>query len=255
MFVKKMTSTSSAAWRRADFDMGATLTRAKEGVTRPEIYCRRDLVEERNWISEADYKEGLGLAQLAPGPLAAQLFLGQCVQSEAFCSSSRRKIAIAAALAIVTSSSFAADKPFFYAGADVGSSQFDDLSDRQNSFGGFVGYSFNQNIAVEAGYRRLADFDLNFGTTAVGVTLDQTAVSVIGTLPLSSGFNVFSRLGYNRLNATGNSSGIQAADSTSGVLYGIGAGYAFSPTVSARLELQKPSSDSTNVSVGVSFKF
>src|SRR5512138_2956154 len=36
-------------------------------------YMHRDLVEERKWISEADYKEGLALAQLAPGPLAAQL--------------------------------------------------------------------------------------------------------------------------------------------------------------------------------------
>jgi len=36
-------------------------------------YMHRDLVERRNWISEADYKEGLALAQLAPGPLAAQL--------------------------------------------------------------------------------------------------------------------------------------------------------------------------------------
>lgn len=33
----------------------------------------RDLVEERAWISAAEYKEGLALAQLAPGPLAAQL--------------------------------------------------------------------------------------------------------------------------------------------------------------------------------------
>src|SRR5437763_391844 len=36
-------------------------------------YMRRDLVEQRKWISEADYKEGLTLAQLMPGPLAAQL--------------------------------------------------------------------------------------------------------------------------------------------------------------------------------------
>ena len=36
-------------------------------------YMHRDLVEERKWISEADYKEGLALAQLMPGPLAAQL--------------------------------------------------------------------------------------------------------------------------------------------------------------------------------------
>jgi chromate transporter len=36
-------------------------------------YMQRDLVEARGWITEADYKEGLALAQLAPGPLAAQL--------------------------------------------------------------------------------------------------------------------------------------------------------------------------------------
>src|SRR5262245_17031536 len=36
-------------------------------------YMHRDLVERRNWISEAEYKEGLTLAQLMPGPLAAQL--------------------------------------------------------------------------------------------------------------------------------------------------------------------------------------
>ncbi|MBS1943598.1 MAG: chromate transporter [Bacteroidetes bacterium] len=33
----------------------------------------RDLVEAKGWISEEDYQEGLTLAQLAPGPLAAQL--------------------------------------------------------------------------------------------------------------------------------------------------------------------------------------
>src|SRR6185369_17272931 len=36
-------------------------------------YMYRDLVEQRRWISESDYKEGLALAQLMPGPLAAQL--------------------------------------------------------------------------------------------------------------------------------------------------------------------------------------
>jgi chromate transporter len=36
-------------------------------------YMQRDLVEKKQWISEEDYKDGLALAQLAPGPLAAQL--------------------------------------------------------------------------------------------------------------------------------------------------------------------------------------
>jgi chromate transporter len=38
-------------------------------------YMHRDLVEDRKWISEADYKEGLALSQLMPGPLAAQLMI------------------------------------------------------------------------------------------------------------------------------------------------------------------------------------
>lgn len=36
-------------------------------------YMHRDLVEKQGWISEEEYREGLALAQLAPGPLAAQL--------------------------------------------------------------------------------------------------------------------------------------------------------------------------------------
>ncbi len=57
-------------------------------------YMHRDLVEERKWISEEEYRDGLALAQLAPGPLAAQLcmylgyvhyrFIGATLASLAF---------------------------------------------------------------------------------------------------------------------------------------------------------------------------
>jgi chromate transporter len=36
-------------------------------------YMHRDLVEDRGWLTQDDYDEGLALAQLAPGPLAGQL--------------------------------------------------------------------------------------------------------------------------------------------------------------------------------------
>jgi chromate transporter len=36
-------------------------------------YMHRDLVENKKWITDDDYREGLALSQLAPGPLAAQL--------------------------------------------------------------------------------------------------------------------------------------------------------------------------------------
>jgi chromate transporter len=36
-------------------------------------YMQRDLVEEKRWFTRQEYLDGLALAQLAPGPLAAQL--------------------------------------------------------------------------------------------------------------------------------------------------------------------------------------
>ena len=36
-------------------------------------HMHRDLVESRHWVGEEEYREGLALAQLSPGPLAAQL--------------------------------------------------------------------------------------------------------------------------------------------------------------------------------------
>ena len=36
-------------------------------------YMQRDLVEDRRWVTKDEYVKGLALAQLAPGPLAAQL--------------------------------------------------------------------------------------------------------------------------------------------------------------------------------------
>src|SRR5207253_9378352 len=36
-------------------------------------YMQRDLVEDKHWMSNEDYLEGLAFSQLSPGPLAAQL--------------------------------------------------------------------------------------------------------------------------------------------------------------------------------------
>src|SRR6516165_8230010 len=57
-------------------------------------YMQKDLVEDRRWISQEDYLNGLAFSQLAPGPLAAQLamylgfvragFLGATIVGVAF---------------------------------------------------------------------------------------------------------------------------------------------------------------------------
>ncbi len=36
-------------------------------------YMHKDLIEDRKWLTEEEYKEGIALAQLMPGPMATQL--------------------------------------------------------------------------------------------------------------------------------------------------------------------------------------
>jgi OOP family OmpA-OmpF porin len=165
-----------------------------------------------------------------------------------------KKIAAAVALVAASSTAFAAEPQPFYAGLDVSSTKIDGF-DREGGYGAFFGYKFNQNVAVEAGYHRVADTEFRAGTVRGDLTLDMIDVSVIGSLPLSNGFDVFARLGYNRLEAKADVAGFTGKEHDSGGLYGLGLGYSFSPIVHARLEVQKPASDTTRIAAGVSYRF
>jgi hypothetical protein len=162
-----------------------------------------------------------------------------------------KKFAVAAALALVASSSFAAAPTAFYGGLDVGSTKLDGFDDNKTSFGGFVGYGFNQFVAVELGYRQLGKFDV-YG---VDVKAKQTHLSVVGSYPLMPQLDVYGRLGYNNLRAEASYGNTTYGENTDGGLYGIGLNYNFTPAISGRIEAQKPSSDATNYSVGIVFKF
>lgn len=162
-----------------------------------------------------------------------------------------KKIAAAAALAFAATSAFAAAPTAFYGGLDVGSTKIDGLDDNKASVGGFLGYGFTQNFAVELGYRQLGKFDV----MGVDLTAKQTHLSLVGSWPLNPQLDVYGRLGYNQLRAEASYAGRTYGEDTSTGLYGIGLNYNFTPTVSGRIEAQKPSSDSTNINVGVVFKF
>jgi len=167
-----------------------------------------------------------------------------------------KKITAAAALIIASSAAFAAQPGTVYVGADVGKTKIDDISGRATSAGAFVGYNFHQNVAIEAGYRRLGDYEFSGAGVRGDVDLDQASLSLVGSLPLSGGFSVLGRLGYNRVEADAKVRGFGGAkEHDSNALVGIGVGYAFSPALSARLELQRPGSDASNLSVGVAYQF
>lgn len=78
--MESRTSTAEVATSRPAYTLGQLVRYALQlgtiGFGGPVAlvgYMHRDLVERRQWITEAEYKEGLTLAQLMPGPLAAQL--------------------------------------------------------------------------------------------------------------------------------------------------------------------------------------
>lgn len=162
-----------------------------------------------------------------------------------------KKLISAAILATLASSAMAATPNTFYAGLDGGSTKIDGLGDRESSVGAFVGYNFHTFFAAELGVRRLGSWDV------IGTSLDinQYSASVIGTYPLQNNFNVFGRLGYNKIDGDVSYQGYTAEASDSGAVYGVGVGYAFTPTISGRIEFQKPASNASNISAGVVFAF
>lgn len=167
-----------------------------------------------------------------------------------------KKIAFAATMAILAATSVAAEIPSFYAGADIGSTKFDFIPGHQGGFGGFVGYTINMHVAVEANYRRLAQMD---GVYVNGVksdlSINQAAVSVIGMLPLTKDLNVFARYGRIHLDSKASGANVSLYPSGNGALFGAGLGYAITPTVSVRMEYQVPTGDSRNISASVAYNF
>lgn len=149
----------------------------------------------------------------------------------------------AATLLAVASFAASAAEPQFYVGGDVGSSKSDDLDGRKTSVGIFGGYTFNENFAVEAGFRRLGKWD--------DVKVNQFALSAIGSVPVADQVAIYGRLGYNRVEAKFDGE----KDTQNKALYGVGVSYAITKEVSARVEWQRPVSGAHNISVGVAYHF
>ncbi|QNA89151.1 outer membrane beta-barrel protein [Massilia sp. Dwa41.01b] len=181
-----------------------------------------------------------------------------------------KQLAVAAAFAIASSSVLAQQAPQFYAGADFSSIKSDDVP-HENGYGAFGGYRINEHFAVEAGYHRLAktttsyDYESDsFSFHSSGHSkLYQADVSLIGTLPLGKGISAYARLGVDHLKSKGSgtvtingvTTDITGSVSATRGLYGIGLSYAFSPTIAARIEVQKPHSEIVRTAAGVAYSF
>jgi OOP family OmpA-OmpF porin len=130
----------------------------------------------------------------------------------------------------------------------------------------FVGYSFNRNFALEAGYAYLGKSNANMDgrVTTGGVSnavsnfgliykMSSVFLDGVGTLPIGDKWSLFGRvgLGYNRVTTDGNGSNGGSMPLTLGgssddrvshkvnVKFGAGAGYDFTSTFGVRAEWER----------------
>ncbi len=155
-----------------------------------------------------------------------------------------------ALLAATAASSLAAEATPFFVGVDAGSTKFDGISNRVTSYGAFAGYQFNQYVGAELSYRRLGDVTVNATNTSGNI--DESAISVLGTLPVGNGFGLLGRYGRTQFKQHGNNIG---NDHGNGALFGLGVQYAFIPAMAVRVEVQKPAKGVDNVSASLIYSF
>lgn len=171
----------------------------------------------------------------------------------------------------------AAPKVFnWYAGAMVGGSVYQDACDGDDSdtaAGAFVGYSFNENFALEAGYMDLGNIDSLVGDcerqqdVAADPSADGATLSAVARAPIGDKFSVYGKFGAFFWNMDRDAVGGLPSASDDGVspLAGVGLGYSFTERVEGRLEYDRffdvgeqdttGQTDIDALTVGVAFRF
>ena len=118
----------------------------------------------------------------------------------------------------------------------------------------FVGYQFNPNFAVEAGYVDFGDFEANARTVVGGIpvtgssklSFDGFTAALVGKLPIQDGFSVYGKLGMiawdadvtENVQALGLSQSDSYGEDGTDPFYGIGAEYVVNQ-VMMRLEFER----------------
>ncbi|MBF7052204.1 outer membrane beta-barrel protein [Halomonas sp. KAO] len=163
----------------------------------------------------------------------------------------KRLIATAALATLVASPAFAQSYQYDsnegpYIGAGLGHSETDfDISgyyrdrgypntntdDSDTGYKLFVGYQFNPNFAIEAGYVDFGEFTANEngGSAKAKLSVDGFSAALVGKLPIQNGFSIFGKLGMIAwdadLNESDNTGSSSYGRDGSDPLFGIGAEY------------------------------
>lgn len=144
----------------------------------------------------------------------------------------------------------------FFVSGNAGRSQFNigDGLGKKNDFvaGVSVGYSFNPNVAVEAGFNDYGKVE--FG--GVNGKARATHASLLLSAPIANAFSVYGRLGASSTDRQVSGFGSSGTDRKTEGLYGVGVGYNFAKNVQGTVEYQQlQDSEVRAVAAGVKYRF
>ena len=104
------------------------------------------------------------------------------------------------------------------------------------------GYHFSPTIAVEAGYAMIGDSTLTWPTASVTVKNSAVQAAAVGTFPVGAAFDLFVKLGLSMNSSkqigTGTLAALNTNNSSTALLYGIGAQYNFDQQISIRAQYE-----------------
>ncbi len=161
-----------------------------------------------------------------------------------------KKIILASSLAILAISS-QAQTAGYYAGAEMFNSRFTDHNSTTGA-GIFAGYRLGNGLAFEVNGNRIGTVD----TGESKISVSQTSVSALYSLPVSNTVSVYGRLGYGGMRVSNAKSlSDRGVKLENGMVYGGGISYQVNKQVAIRGEFRKPDSDIRSFGVGVSYNF
>lgn len=197
-----------------------------------------------------------------------------------------KKILLTSIIGVLASASASAGENQSYVAFDIGQSKIANFCNgapatvscnkTDTAFRIAGGYAFSNNFGVEVSYSDYGKATVagTVGAVAVSAKAAATAIQIVGTgtLPLNDQFSLTAKAGFAFVNAKASATAIlgpfSAAGSTTAnntnAVWGVGAEYAFTPKVSARLnyeDLGKVGNATTgkgklsSVTVGVVYKF
>jgi OOP family OmpA-OmpF porin len=149
-----------------------------------------------------------------------------------------KKLTAALLLSAIAVPAFSADEGY-YAGLNAGRSKTDSnigatalTKTNDTSYGVLLGYQLNKNLAFEAQYTDLGNFE---ATPASGKD-EVLALSLVGIMPVADAFSLYAKLGYaNTRTSLSNTVAPVSGTNRSDVTYGVGAEFDVAPAIGLRL--------------------